>query len=158
MSIGLSELDRSYKLYLNLMFKVVKTEGKTAYTRFDGCSTPREFLYRMVRKRTQKVETVDYVKTKDDWELKVKMLTILNRTTPSEVQTKVRSRLAELLKEETSKRLLDDFLKQIFMKQFQTKVKRSLSSIYPARFNEVARIEVIQPPKPAAAKPSKASK
>jgi small subunit ribosomal protein S3Ae len=154
-TIGLSELDRSYKLYLNLIFRVVKMEGKNAYTRFDGCFTPREFLYRMVRKRAEKVETVDYVKTKDDWNLKVKMLTILNRSCPSEIQTKVRSRVSEILKEEASKNLMDDFLKHLFFKRIQNRIKKDLSSIYPARFSEAAKIVVLKVPEPKASKPSK---
>lgn len=145
-TIALSELDETFKTYLNIVFRIVKSEGKNAYTRFDGCIAPREFLYRLVRKRTEKVETIDYIKTRDGWKLKVKILTILNRRTPYNIETKTRHKISEILNNYASKYILDDFLKLIFIKKIQNDIKKTVTKIYPVRFCEIAKISVVKIP------------
>lgn len=130
-----------------LIFKVNRVEDKNAYTIFHGYSVFRDFLYMVVRKRLQKVESIHTYKTKDDWEIQITMLIILNRNVCKEVQRKVRLLVQSELDKFISSVKLDDFILSVINSQIQTKLRKLVNKIYPARVCEVAKIEVLSSPK-----------
>jgi len=134
------------KYYMKIFFKVTEVDSRNAYTRFNGYSVAREHLSRMVRKRNQKVESVDYFSTKDGWKIQVTSIAMLNRNTESEVQKKVRRAIVSRLEETAKKSGVDDILKKIIEGSLQKEMKKIGSKIYPVRFFEVAKIEVVKAP------------
>lgn len=143
--VSVSELlKQPQKYFMKVIFRIDKIDEKsrTAYTRFNGLAVNREHIYRMVRKRIQKVETTYYVETKDKWKLQVTTVAILNRNTETEVQSKMRKHLEERVKEEAGNLDLDDFIKLVVNGILQVKIKKSGSKIYPVRFTEISKIEV----------------
>ena len=111
-------------------------------TRFNGYRALKEHVLGMVRKRAQKVESVIYVKTMDDWKLQVSSVGILNRNTETAVKKKARAFMEKAMRESAEKSGIDDFVKSIISSNLQRGIKKSGSRIYPIRFFEVARIEV----------------
>jgi small subunit ribosomal protein S3Ae len=130
-----------------ITFKVNKVEGKNAYTIFHGYSIFRDFVFMAVRKRLQKVESVANYKTKDGWELQITMLVVLNRNVCKEVQRKVRLLIQSELDKFISSVKLDDLILSIINVQLQSKLRKSINKIYPARVCEVTKIEVLSTPK-----------
>ena len=150
LEVNVSELLRQpQKYYMKLLFKIDRVDDKarTAYTRFNGFSVSREHVYRVVRKRIQKVELISDVETKDNWKLQVSTVTILNRNTDAEVQKKVRNHVGEMLAKEAGETDIDDFIKLVVNSVLQMKIKKSATKIYPVRFSEITKIEVVNAPK-----------
>jgi len=147
LEIGASEiLGQPGKYYMKLFFKITDVDSKNAYTRFNGYSTTREYLYRVVRKRNQKVESTDTFDTRDGWKLQITSIAILNRNTDSEIQKKVRVAMVNHISEAARKSGADDLVKRIIEGSLQREVRKLGSKIYPVRFCEVSKIEVAKAP------------
>lgn len=134
------------KYYVKLQFKVVRLEDSQAYTEFHGMKVVKEHVFRIVRKRTSRVEVVTDVTTKDGWQLHLGILAILNRITAVEIEKKVRKKIVDMLTEIATKSTLDDFVKTICDDLIQKNIKKFGSKIYPIRYCEVTKIETVKIP------------
>ncbi|MCX6814608.1 MAG: hypothetical protein NTY20_03100 [Candidatus Aenigmarchaeota archaeon] len=145
--IGVSELlGQPAKYYMKLFFKITDVDSRNAYTRFNGYSTTREHLYRVVRKHAQKVEDINVFETKDGWKLQITSIAILNRNTDSNIQKKVRQIMVNHIADTAKKSGVDDIVKRVLEGSFQRDIRKLGSKIYPVRFCEIAKIEVIKAP------------
>ena len=147
LEIGASELlGQPQKYYMKLFFKVTDADSRNAYTRFNGYATSREYIYRVVRKRNQKVESTDYFDTRDGWKLQITSMAILNRNTDSEIQKKVRIIMVNHIAEAAKKSGVDDLVKKVLEGSLQKEIRKLGTKIYPVRFCEIAKIEVVKAP------------
>ena len=144
--VGVDELlGNQNKYYMKLCFLIEEVDGKKAYTRFNGFSSLREYLTRVVRKRSQKVRVITDIETKDGWKLQATLLSVLNRNAEAGIQTKVRLALEKDLQETAKNTYLEDFIKSIINNSIQVKLKKLGTKIYPVKFTEMERIEVVKP-------------
>ncbi len=139
-------LGQKGKDYQKLRFMIDKIDGKNAYTKFNGYSSVREFISRFVRKRLQKIEIIGNVKTKDEWVLQISSIAIMNRNVEKNIQRKVRVWVGNVLTETAGRSGVDDFMKFIIAGTVQHKIKKQGSKIYPVRFFEISKIEVVKEP------------
>ena len=145
--IGVPEiLGQPQKYYMKLYFKITDVDTKNAYTRFNGYATTREYLYRVVRKRNQKVESTDTFDTRDGWKLQITSMAILNRNTDSKIQKKVRTIMVGHIAEAAKKSGTDDLVKRVLEGSLQKEIRKLGSKVYPVRFCEVSKIEVMKAP------------
>jgi small subunit ribosomal protein S3Ae len=141
--VGLSELlDQRGRDFYRISLVIDRIDDRVAYTRFNGYKALKEHIMGVVRKRSQKVESVIYVKTGDDWRLQVSSVAILNRNTETAVKKKSRMHAEKFIRENAAKSSIDDFVKSVISSNLQRGIKKSGSKVYPIRFFEVARIEV----------------
>ena len=136
---------KASKFYMNLKFRINGIEGKNASTEFSGYYCLREHLFRVVRKRCQKVRTVDNVETKDNWKLQVTTLIILNRRTNAKVETMERKLISDYLRGFANNSGIEDFVKATINGIVQKHIRKEGSRIYPVRFSEIESIEVLSP-------------
>jgi ribosomal protein S3AE len=134
------------KDYQKIRFRADRVDGKKVHTSFCGYFCIREYISRVVRKRLQKIEIIDSVKTKDEWVLQVSSVAIMNRNVDSNVQKKVRVWMSDQLGQVASRSAIDEFVKFIIAGTVQHKMKKQGSRIYPVRFFEIAKIEVLKSP------------
>lgn len=147
--INVSELlNNPSKYYMKLIFKIetVDDKEKRVYTHFNGFSVSKEHVYRVIRKRIQKVESVTDVETKDKWKLQITTITILNRNTETEVQRKTRKHTEAVLRQHAENSNVDEFVKLVVNGILQSKIRKTGSKIYPIRFAEISKIEVKKTP------------
>jgi small subunit ribosomal protein S3Ae len=141
--VSLGELvNNPAKYYIKVRFKIRKVEGSRALTEFDGFKLVKDQVFRIVRKRTSKVEIVSDVETKDKWLLHFKIFAILNRTADSPVRKKVRLQAMDFLRNFASKAGVDDVIKTACEGLIQKNIKKYGSKIYPVRFCEIIKIDV----------------
>jgi len=133
------------KYYMNLKFKITGVNDHNASTRFHGYSCAKEHLFRIIRKRSQKVRAITNVETKDGWKLQVVSLVILNRNTDIEVRRKVRKIMVSGLMESAKNAGMDSFIRSITSGVLQKEIRKLGNKIYPVRFSEIERIEVLKP-------------
>lgn len=147
LEISMGDITGQYgRDYYRLILRVTGIEGKTVITRFNGYSTLKEHIMRMVRKRSQKIEVISDIQTKDNWKLQTTSIAVLNRNTESPVQTKMRVFINDEMKRLAQENTMDSILRQITSTGLQRELKKKGSKIYPVRFFEIAKIEVRKAP------------
>jgi len=146
--VNVSQLTgQASKYYMNLEFMIDAVDGKKASTVFAGYNSTRDYLFHVVRKRTEKVRHVRDVETKDGWRLQVVALLILNRKTDTNVKSKIRKIIDEQLDAAAKRNGIDGFVKDIVAGAVQKEMKRLGNKVYPVRFSEIESIEVLKRPK-----------
>lgn len=146
-NVSVSDLTGDKKKYhMKMEFRVNRVEGRKAYTEFSGFECMREFLSRFVRKRSQKIENVFRLRTKDGWELQVKMLSITLKKVNKNVQRRIRKLIQEHIVAHGSRANIEQFFNNIIKGRYQKESRSAANRIYPLRFNEVAKIEVLGAP------------
>jgi small subunit ribosomal protein S3Ae len=143
MLVGLPELTgQQGKDFYRIALQIERIENNTAYTRFNGYSTLKEHVMRVVRKRTQKIVTILDTETKDGWKLHINSVAILNRNTEASVKKKVRAHIQKNMTEHIGRTGIEDLIRSILSAHLQRTMKKSGTKIYPIRFFEVLRIRV----------------
>ncbi|MFQ5647664.1 MAG: hypothetical protein ACE5FW_00320 [Candidatus Aenigmatarchaeota archaeon] len=146
--VGLPELiPQSQKYFVKLKFKVTKVEGTNALTQFHGCNISREQISRITRKRTQKMELINEIPTKDDWRLQLTTVMVLNRRANASIENKVRNATDAWLKEFGGRTPLDELVRSVTSGATQKNLKKMANKVYPVRFSEITKIEVLKPGK-----------
>lgn len=130
--------------HLKLIFKSTDVKDKSVNTIFDGLECSPEYISRNIRAGLQKLEAIDTALTKEGWSLQITSSIILNRKSKVNVQKQVRRATIDFMASEAGKLPLDEFVKNVAAGTYQKKLKKDLSSIYPIRFFEVAKIEVLK--------------
>lgn len=149
---SLVELNDDFsKFYIKVKLKVYKIEGTKAYTNFVGHEIVRERVYRLVQRRSERVDVIKDVTLGDGSKIRFKVLIILLRNTSNSINTSVRKRTEELLDEWKSK-TLDGTIKDIISGEMAKKLKSELRKIYPVGAVEIRKTELMKQPKAAAAK------
>lgn len=145
--VNVAELtNQANKYYMKLKFKINRVDGKTAYTQFDGYVILKEYLFRVIRKGTQKVQLIKELETKDKWKLQITATVVLNRNTNAEIQKKVRKFIEDYLSERAQASTIDDFITGVINSVYQRNIKKKESKTYPIRFSEIEKIEVLKAP------------
>jgi ribosomal protein S3AE len=158
-SITLSDLlGERTKNSFNIILKAETIQGRNIHTRFNGLVTPRERITRFVRKRLQKVECVSDLTTKDEWEIRVKSIAVLNRNTETNVKKRIRAHVSSKLESKIPSSLIDDVVRSVITGNIQSMIRKTGNKIYPIRFYEIAKIEVKKMPKLSKPEPVKPDK
>ncbi len=137
--------DRS-KDAMQAVMKIERVEGRNAYTRFNGIVTIREHIARFVRKRSQKVESVEDFETKDGWKLRFKSVMVLNRNVNASVKKNARAHIRKELEKTVPVSTIDGIAKLIVSGKLQNSIRKSGNRIYPVRFFEISKLEVLKAP------------
>ncbi len=136
-------LNDKTKNHMKLIFKVTDVENKKAHTKFGGFYVVREFISRNVRPELEKLYVVDYAETKDNWKLQITTTAILNGKCESTILSKSRKLISDFFKNQAANSTIDDFVKNVVSSNYQKIIRKDCSKIYPVRFAEINKIEVI---------------
>lgn len=127
--------------YIKLFFKIDSVNGSNAYTKFLGHECTRDFISRIVQKRTGIVETNDVLQLADG-KLRVKAVAICNRPTQDNINKKIRKMIGEMLSAE--KPTIEKFVQDFISGKTQNAIRNEISKIYPIRIFELRKTEVLQ--------------
>jgi small subunit ribosomal protein S3Ae len=147
-SVSLMNLINDFrKYYMKFKFRVVDVDDSFARTEFDGSTVVRDYISRMVRRRSRRVDTVQDLKTKDGIMIRVKGMTIIPRQVKTSVKDTVRDSVREIVQNEVERSTLEAFIKRIISDDIKHRVIRESGRIYPIRNFEVRRTEILSPKK-----------
>lgn len=142
--LSLMELTNNFdKFYMKFIFKINRVEGNKAFTRFDGSECLRDYISRMVIRRTSRIDTVQDLDTKDGVKVRVKGIAIIPRRIKSSIQIKIRNRIKEKLKKEIEAITLEDLVEKIISDEIKMGVLAETRRIYPVRNFEIRKTEII---------------
>jgi small subunit ribosomal protein S3Ae len=131
------------RYYVKLFFKVSEVSGDRAITKFFGHDTTRDFIARIVQTRTTRIDTVDAITLSDSVKMHVKSIAITNKPVSNLMETKLRKVMRDIILQEVSKLNSEQFVKEILSGSLQQKIKKTVSKVYPLRFFEFRKTEVL---------------
>ena len=130
------------KYYLKFYFRIDSIDGNKAVTKFIGHDCTRDYLARIVRRRKTRIDTNDIISLLDN-KIRVKSIAISNRRVSHPVEVKVRRIVREMIISEIEKLKTEEFIREIIDGKLQSKIKKSVSKVYPLRFLEFRKTEVL---------------
>lgn len=142
--VPVSELTGNYRQgNMYLFFKVNKVAGTTAKTVVSGFEVARTFLHSIIRRRREKIDSVEDYTTKDGVKLRLKTVMITIGPCHTGQKTALRKIMDALLKKEVESNDFDTFLKQVIDYIPQKAIKKASSVIYPISNMEIRKIELL---------------
>jgi len=130
------------KYYLKFYFRVEDVKDKKAITKFSGHDCTRDYLARIVRRRATRIDTNDVVNLKDN-KMRIKSVAISNRRVSKNVEIKVRKNVREIIIKNVSEMKTEEFIREIIDGKLQQKIRKAISKIYPLRYFEFRKTEVL---------------
>jgi len=130
------------KYYFKFLFKIEEVKGKKAVTKFVGHTCTRDYIARIVRKRTDRIDTNDVIALKDNT-FRVKTIAISNRRISQTVKVSIRKHIREMLKQEISSMKTEEFIRNMIDGKIQIKIRKGISKVYPLRYFEFRKTELV---------------
>ena len=130
------------KYYFKFFFKINEGKNKKALTKFIGHDCTRDFISRIVSRRKTRIDTNDIIDLKDN-KIRVKAIAISNRQVSHPVEIKVRRIVREMVIKELEKLKTEEFIREIIDGKLQSKIRKAVSKVYPLRFFEFRKTEVL---------------
>lgn len=144
MEVSMLNISREYsKFYIKLILSISNIEGNKAYTSFVGHDVMRERVYRMVQRRTRRIDVIQDVVTKDGKKLRVKTLFVLIRRTNSAIKNSARSLAKNMIETIAKESDFEHFIEMIIRGDLQQIVRKECSKVYPVGNVEVRKTELI---------------
>ncbi len=132
------------RFFVKLFFKIDKVDDTKAYTKFTGFECMRERIYRMVQRRSRRVDLIHYVTTKDGKKLRVKIIFILIRRVNTSTKSASRAEMKKYIEDYAGKKNFEDFVIEAIKGVVQEKAKKACSKVYPIGDIEIRKVELIE--------------
>jgi small subunit ribosomal protein S3Ae len=136
-------LDSSDKYYVDVSLRVTEVEGNKAFTEVKGMECSKEYVSRMIRKRSNRMDLVRDLTTKDGRKVRVKLVGATVNKASSKTMKDARNELEEFMREKASETEYNDFMKMIFEDELQKDLRDIANEIYPFRQLEVRKTELL---------------
>ena len=130
------------KYYIKFFLKVDEFKDNKAFTKFMGHDCTRDYIARIVRTRTTRIDTNDTIDLLDN-KMIVKTIAISNRSISQNIASAIRKGLREAVKNELSKMTTEAFVMGMVDGSIQSRIRKVISKIYPLRFFEFRRTKVV---------------
>ncbi|MFB6209643.1 MAG: hypothetical protein ABEJ56_05930 [Candidatus Nanohaloarchaea archaeon] len=144
-SENLTELmDGSEKYYVDVELKVTDVEGNKAFSEINGMECSSEYVSRMIRKRSNRLDLVEDFETADGRKVRIKIVGATVKKTSTQTLKAVRNRITEIIDERTSENDYNQLMEQIFMDELQQELRDEVNDIYPFRELEVRKTELLE--------------
>jgi small subunit ribosomal protein S3Ae len=126
------------------MLKIVRVEGDKAFTEIVSQEVSRPFLMRMIRRRISKIDYVESFTLADGKKVKLKILVITAYKANAGQKTAVYRKLKEELAKAVPAMDFNSLIVSISTNKFQKEIAKNLKIVYPIRFLEVRKLEVLK--------------
>lgn len=135
--------DRS-KNYIELKLRIVSVDGKDAKTEIEEYKVKNQYLAKLVKKGSKKLEFVQELETKDGEKVRVKSVIITYKRSNRQQSKDLRERAKEKLEENISNYELGNLIVVLASKKLQKKLSNKINKLYPVRYFEVRKIEKVK--------------
>jgi len=130
------------KYYINLLFKIDDIKDGTAITKYVGHICTKDFVTRIVRLRSTRVDNVEEIELKDK-KIILKTIAVTKGSVSNKVSQELRAAIKENLNESLKALTVDEFVKVMIEGNIQKKIKARISKIYPVKGFEFRTSSVI---------------
>jgi len=129
------------KYHIKLFFRINEIKGNKALTEYFGHDCTRDFIARIVQKRTTRIDTNEVIKF-EDGKMRIKSIAISNKNLSNKLKKEIGKMIRNMIREELKGMEINKFIKNMILGKIQNKIKREVSKIYPLRFFEFRKTEV----------------
>lgn len=136
-------LEGSDKYYIDVELKITDVEGNKAFTEVEGMECSNEFVSRMIRKRSDRMDLVHDTVTDDEREVRVKVVGATVSNTSSKTLKAARQELQDAIDDYAEERTYHEFMEAIFTDELQQEMRDAANDIYPFRDLEVRKTELL---------------
>ncbi|MBC5792417.1 MAG: hypothetical protein H8Z69_00095 [Nanohaloarchaea archaeon] len=137
-------LEDSDKYYVDVEFKVTEVEGNKAFSEINGMECSSEFVSRMIRKRSDRMDMVEDFQTADDRTVRIKLVGATVKKTSSQTLSDARNTIKEIIEERASEQSYNELMENIFLDNLQDELREEINKIYPFRELEVRKTELLE--------------
>ncbi len=141
--LPLTELTGSFKHHKYKVFlKINDVKDDKAYTTLYGIELLRDFVARVVRKRTSRVDLIEDMISKDGVKARYKLLLITKRRVKTSTKKDIRKAMKDLLKEIVESSNFEDIVKGFLNESIHRKMIERINKIYPVNYFDLRKLEV----------------
>ncbi|MEF8847645.1 MAG: 30S ribosomal protein S3ae [Candidatus Thermoplasmatota archaeon] len=145
--VTLQDLTNDFrKSHIKLFFKINKVEDNNAYTKYAGHTLTSDYLKRMIRRKSSKIEGVFDIRTRDGAKIRVKPFSTVNKRIQNSQKKVIRNAMKKTIKKIANKSTLSEFIKEIFEGNLGKKIYLDCKKLYPIKRVEIYKTEVLEDP------------
>lgn len=135
------------KQKMNVVFKIDgKEEDKKLTTKIVSCELEKRYIKRNLRRMKSLVEAITELDTKDDYKVKVKLLSFGKKPMTEKQEKEMREKMVRRLKKKAKKMDKTELFQQIIFGKLAAQIFKEVKGIYPIKRTEIAKTEVLEEP------------
>lgn len=142
------------KQSLNASLRITQVDGAVAHTELIGLEMTASATKRLGRKRRNKIDDSFIAHTSGKGKVRIKPVTITMGRCSKAVQTALRLKVREQLKELVGKYRFEDFVSEALSFKIQKPIKETSKIIYPVKTIDIRVIKLLSDEEKGAAKPA----
>ena len=131
------------KMHIKLKFRVNEVDGHDAKTVFTGHDLTVDYVRRLTRRKKTKTDHVVDVTTKDDFKMRIKIMSIAEKRIQSSQEEAMRRIMGDTVKELSSEMTMADLVKNIISGDLARNVARACKIVIPIKRVEIRKTEVL---------------
>ena len=136
-------LPKTDKYYMDVYLKLDEVKGDRVSTKLAGHECSRQYVSRLVRRNSDRIDLVEDYETDDGKDVRVKMIAITLKKVNSSIEKKLRKKIAEVVEEKIEGKNFDEFMDSVFSNEVQKEIYNEVKQIYPLRTVEFRKTELI---------------
>ncbi len=142
-SISMQDLTGDFsKVHIKAEFKVNGVRGGECVTRFVGHDMTSDYIRRLTRRRRSKIDSVFDTRTKEGYQVRIKVLSVTDKRINSSIKQSLRKKMKGILDEEVPKSTLSELVSKMIFSSLAKKIKKETKEIYPLKRVEIRKSEV----------------
>ena len=130
------------KFYIKVKLKVTRVEGDTCETEVTGHDCMRERIYRLVQRRSTRLDAIKEIMTKDGRPIRIKVLAILGKFATAKAKKGARQAIFDYINS-LSELEFSKIMDKVFTGEMNREIKAITGKIYPTYSVEVRRIDTL---------------
>lgn len=133
-----------------IKLKITKVTGEHAYTTIVSYELSKPFLQRMIRRRTTKIEVVKDLRLKDGKKYRIKVVAVTLHRTSSSQQSALVKAIEKEIENNIPSQDIESLIASLSIGKFQREMQKKISKIYPLRFFDIKKVELLKEKKEVA--------
>ncbi|OKY78235.1 MAG: Ribosomal protein S3AE [Candidatus Methanohalarchaeum thermophilum] len=127
-------------------FKIKEISAEAANTQFVGHELTSDYVDSLVRRKTDKIDIVVDVLTKEGFKVRVKpVLFTVKRGKSSQIRS-LRKKATEIIRNKAKETKFEKFAKDLILGNIASEIYQATKTIYPLRRVEIRKSEVLSEP------------
>jgi len=136
--------------YLKMFFQVSDIEGKMARTIFKGHEYSRDYLRSLVRRKTTRIDTLQNITTKDDYQLRLAICAFtLTRIRTTQEQA-IRAVMKRIVEEKAKTLSFDSFVQEVVLGKIASDIYNEAKKVAPMRHVGIRKSKLVAQPRQVA--------
>ncbi len=142
------------QVHVRLYFQIIDVKEDAAITRFKGHELSRDYMKSLIRRKSSKIQGIYNVATKDDYHLRLTIVTLTSYRCRTSQKRAIRKIMEEYVREHVPQLTLDELIQEMLFGKMSAVIAERARKIYPIRKVEVYKSKLLMIPTPEGLKPA----